>query len=199
MEMSGPTCDSESLLLLMRAGDIQALDRLSTCYGPRLASVARRRCRRPEDAEDAVQLALLEAGRARARWAGVRDPLAWLATLVSRSCGRLNRGAANDPDRHNADVELPCTCASPEAQAADHELGEQISRGLARLSRTDRVVLLLAAEGWTGPEIATELGLSADAVRSRLKRARRSVAESLASDGAREDVDTQTELAGTTG
>jgi len=194
--MHAPSCSSESLLQLMRAGDIAALDRLTTCYGPRLAAVARRCCRRPDDAEDAVQQALLEAGRVRDRWPGVRDPLAWLATLVSRSCGRLNRGMANDPARHEAGVELPCTCASPEAQAADRELGEQLSRSLARLKRTDRCVLLLAAEGWTGPEIAAELQISADAVRSRLKRARRLVREDLEGHG---QVDTVEAVTGTPG
>ena len=52
--MRAPSCDSETLLRLMRAGDIAALDRLTTCYGSRLLAVARRRCRRPDDAEDAV-------------------------------------------------------------------------------------------------------------------------------------------------
>lgn len=199
--MHAPSCSTDALLLLMRAGDIAALDRLTTCYGPRLAGVARRCCRRPDDAQDAVQQALLEAGRSRDRWSGVRDPLAWLATLVSRSCGRLNRGMANDPARHEAEVELPCTCASPEAQAADRELGERLSRSLARLNRTDRVVLLLSAEGWTGPEIARELQISADAVRSRLKRARRLVRDDLDAldDTSAPAVDTVEGLAGTPG
>lgn len=186
----------------MHSGDIGALDHLTTCYGHRLVAVARRSCRRPDDVDDAVQQALLEASRVRARWAGVRDPLAWLSTLVSRSCGRLNRGMANDPSLHDAELELPCACASPESQAADRELGERLSQGLARLNRTDRVVLLMSAEGWTGPEIADELGITADAVRSRLKRARRSVREELEADalgpGAPKP-DTVGELAGTSG
>lgn len=194
--MSALSCTTESLLRLMRAGDIAALDQLSICYGQRLAAVARRCCRRPDDAEDAVQQALLEAGRVRARWSGVRDPLAWLATLVSRSCGRLNRGMANDPSRHEDGVELPCACASPEAQAADHELGLRLSASLARLNRTDRVVLLLTAEGWTGPEIASELEISPDAVRSRLKRARQAVRADMERA---ELVDTVVALAGTPG
>ena len=198
--MHPPSCSAESLLLLMRAGDIAALERLTGCYGPRLVAVARRSCRRPDDAEDAVQQALLEAGRVRARWSGVRDPLAWLATLVSRSCGRMNRGRANDPALHAVDVELPCTCSSPEVQAADRELGERLSAGLGRLSKTDRVVLLLSSEGWTGPEIADELGITPDAVRSRLKRARRTVREELEAQGlARGEVDTLGGCAGTSG
>ena len=51
---------------------------------------------------------------------------------------------------------------------------------LLALPATDRAVLLLAeAEGWTGPEIAAELGASPNAVRTRLSRARRAVRERL--------------------
>jgi RNA polymerase sigma factor (sigma-70 family) len=48
-----------------------------------------------------------------------------------------------------------------------------------RLSQEEREVLLLAAEGKTGPEIARELRISSSAARKRLERARSSLVASL--------------------
>jgi DNA-directed RNA polymerase specialized sigma24 family protein len=56
----------------MQAGDIAALDRFAREHGARLLAVARRACRSRDDAEDAVQQALVHAstsmrGNARAK------------------------------------------------------------------------------------------------------------------------------------
>jgi len=52
------------------------------------------------------------------------------------------------------------------------EHGEQIARALAQLTKQQREVLLLrAVQGLSGEEIAEALGISLDAVWSRLKRA----------------------------
>ncbi|MFT3851986.1 MAG: sigma-70 family RNA polymerase sigma factor [Ilumatobacteraceae bacterium] len=48
----------------------------------------------------------------------------------------------------------------------------QIRAAYEQLPIDDQVLLARAAAGWTGPELATELGVTAVAVRSRLMRAR---------------------------
>ena len=163
----------------MRAGDLRAIDILAREHADRLLAVASRCCRRPVDAEDAVQQGLLEAAVHLESWEGRGDPLAWLSSLVAHSCYRLNRGRKNDPQLHTVDVESPCACADPEAQALQRERHGHVSRALQALARPDRLALLMALDGWTGPEIAAEFGCSPNAVRSRLKRARARLREDL--------------------
>jgi RNA polymerase sigma-70 factor (ECF subfamily) len=163
----------QDLIALMQAGDTAALDRLARDSGPRLLAVARRCCRSPHDAEDAVQQALEQARTSMRGYRAEGSPVAWLSTLVARSCFGFNRLVHNDPRRTTHDDVEPCSCDTPEAQAARAELGAQLSAALMMLSRTDRLAFLLAAEGATSDEIAARFALTSDAVRSRLKRARK--------------------------
>jgi RNA polymerase sigma-70 factor (ECF subfamily) len=172
-------CDADALIALMRAGDLRALDRFSRCFGPRLLAIARQSCRAHDDAEDAVQDALIEAGRTLDAYRGDGSPLAWLSTIVVRRCHRLGRGRRHDPALHVDGVELVCACDDPERQTERTELGEQLSAALMALPETDRFAVMLAHDGWSGPEIAEELGLTPDGVRGRLKRARASLRAAL--------------------
>lgn len=177
MPPSPPGAPVETLLELMQHGDLRALDHLARAYGDRLLAVARRRCDLREDAEDAVQQALLAAGTAMTGFRGEGSPLAWLSTLVARTCWRMNRKAA--PAAEVADV--PCTCDDPAVVAERRELGATLGDALMSLSRTDRLAFLLAAEGLTSVEIAERFSLTSDAVRGRLKRARKLLRAALES------------------
>lgn len=159
----------------MQRGDIRALDHLARAYGDRLLAVARRRCDLREDAEDAVQQALLAAGTAMTGFRGEGSPLAWLSTLVARTCYRMNRQATATAEV----VDIPCTCDDPAEVAERRELGAALGEALMSLSRTDRLAFLLSAEGVTSVEIAERFSLSHDAVRSRLKRVRKLLREAL--------------------
>jgi RNA polymerase sigma-70 factor (ECF subfamily) len=166
---------SDSLLKLMQAGDLRALDALARTYSRRLLAVARRQCHSASDAEDAVQQALLEASDAMRSVRGEHSAAAWLSTLVARSCFRMNERAARaDP----LGDDEPCGCdADPHVQAERRELGEQLERALMSVSRTDRLAFLLSVDGHDSVEIAAHLGLTHDAVRSRLKRVRQRLRE----------------------
>jgi RNA polymerase sigma-70 factor (ECF subfamily) len=167
----------------MHAGDAEALDRLARDYGPRLLAVARRCCRSSADAEDAVQQALLQASSAMRGYRGEGSPVAWLSTLVARSCFKLNRDPHNDPARTSHDVpEAPCGCDDPEERARTRELGERLGAALMTLGRIDRLVFLLAAEGWSTDELAAHFQLTGDAIRGRLKRARKILRAAMTQD-----------------
>ncbi|MBL8685236.1 MAG: RNA polymerase sigma factor [Myxococcales bacterium] len=159
------------LLALMHAGDMHALDVITRAYGARLLAVAKRRCHAAHDAEDAVQQALLAARTSMTTFRGDGSPLAWLSTLVSRSCARLNAKRTREP--LDDDRELECGCEDPETIASQRELEARLEGALMGLSRTDRLAFLLSVEGYTSVEIAEKFSLSHDAVRSRLKRARK--------------------------
>ena len=166
---------AESLLALMQSGDMFALDRFAREYGSKLMAVARRQCHLPADAEDAVQQALEAASTSMTGIRADGSPIAWLSTLVARNCYRLNKQAARGEPLQDG----PCHCDDPLAVAERKELATSLGDALMTLSRTDRLVFLLAAEGFTSVEIADRFELSPDAVRSRLKRARAHLRQSI--------------------
>lgn len=157
---------AQALLSLMQAGDMAALDVLARTCGPRLLAVARRRCHREGDAEDAVQTALLAASRDMHGFRGEGSALAWLSTLVARSCSRFNEQHAREQVGEAVDEPCCADCGEP-------GLAEAVGAALMTLSRTDRLAFLLSVEGFSSVEIAERFGLSHDAIRSRLKRARK--------------------------
>jgi RNA polymerase sigma factor (sigma-70 family) len=81
---------------------------------------------------------------------------------------------------HLEPLEESCTCDDdPSVNAERHQLGERLSAALMTLQRTDRLLFLLSAEGFDGVELAERFGLSHDAVRGRLKRARQKLRDTL--------------------
>lgn len=173
-------CAPDELLARMRQGDIEVLDELTRCYGQRLIAVGRRYC--AERAEDAVQDAMLSAGRSLQSFRGEGSIEGWLVRLVTNACHRMRRGQKNDTTRHRTFEELPesevfsldAQGQSPERLTLQSQWAEALGEALLDLDPLDRMILLLSdAEDWRGPEIAASVGLSHDAVRARLSRIRR--------------------------
>ena len=166
-------CDGNELIGLVRAGDLEALDRITRCSGARLLAVGRQRCRNEEDAHDAVQDTLLSAGRNLTSFRGDGSLEGWLVRMVANACYRMRRGRKNDPSLHTTEAQLFSGAETPEQAAHRGEVGELLEKVLLGLSSQDRAILILAeGEGWTGPEIAEELSMSPGAVRTRLTRIR---------------------------
>lgn len=179
--VSADRCDPKRLVELVRAGDASALDHITRCYRARLLAAGKRHCRTSSEAEDAVQDALLFAATEPGAFRGEGSLEGYLTRVVARACRRLLRGLKNDARSHDSGGELETTEASPEARAAEHELGAALDELLLSLDATDRAVLLLAElEDYTAGEIGAELELSAGAVRTRLTRLRQRLRGDLA-------------------
>ncbi len=69
---------------------------------------------------------------------------------------------------------------SPFEDAAAGESERRIEHALARLPSAYREVLLLTAQGFSSPEAAAVCGITAEAIRQRLSRARAMLARALA-------------------
>jgi RNA polymerase sigma-70 factor (ECF subfamily) len=98
-------------------------------------------------------------------------PDAWLARVafnVAMSRGRRQQVAA----RRAAQLLPLTTRGSVEDEAIDHERLTTMRRAVAELKPDDRLLVLLAASGHSGLEIAGRLGWSHAAVRTRLHRLR---------------------------
>jgi len=177
-------CDAPELVRLLRAGDIEVLDRVTRCFGDRLMAEARRRCRSPDEADDAVQDAALTAWRYGPGFRGEGRVDRWLVRLVASACSRMRRGLKRDASLHVTDSELQAEDDSPELLMARTRLAEALARALGELPPRDRAVVLLAdGQGWTGPEIAEALSMTPGSVRTRLSRTHARLRRSLTDEG----------------
>ncbi|MCP4502875.1 MAG: sigma-70 family RNA polymerase sigma factor [Deltaproteobacteria bacterium] len=173
------TCDAETLVKMVRGGDQGALEGLTRCYGERLVTVGRSYCRNREDADDAVQDALLAAGENMGHFRGDGSLEGWLVRMVVNACHRMRRGQKNSSALHTTDEEIAGD-EDPEALAARGQMIAKLGDALLTLSAEDRALVLLSeAEEWTAPEIAEALDLKPGAVRSRLMRARKKLRDAL--------------------
>jgi RNA polymerase sigma factor (sigma-70 family) len=167
-----------TLVAAARAGDAAALDRLLAASQPDLRRFARRTCATSEDAEDAVQAALWQLHRRIGALRVIAAFTSWLFRIVERECRRL-LGLQRQT--------VPLDEAPPSALRLDpvpadlrRDLGAMIA-GLPDLYR--QVLVLRDIEELTAPETAAQLGLSVDAVKSRLHRARSLLREQLLASG----------------
>ncbi len=177
-------CDGNDLIRMVRAGELEALDRITRCFGDRLLAVARQRCRNEEDAHDAVQDTLLSAGRNLTSFRGDGSLEGWLVRMVANACYRMRRGRKNDPSLHTTEAQLHFDGETPEQAAHRGEVGDLLEQVLLGLNAQDRAILILAeGEGWTGPEIAREMDMTPGAVRTRLTRIRQRLRATLEPTG----------------
>ncbi|MCV2360092.1 MULTISPECIES: RNA polymerase sigma factor [Roseateles] len=158
------------------AGAVSSL--LSVCQ-PDLKRFARRTCSTTEDAEDAVQIALWQLYRKIGALRTAATFATWMFRIVERECYRLFRlrSKAEDLDEL-APQDMPAAAAVPT------DLRLDLVRAMERLTPPYREVLLLRdVHELTAPEVAAQLGLSLEAVKSRLHRARAQVREHLMASG----------------
>lgn len=154
-----------------RAGDARALDRLLGSAQHDLRRIARRTCA-VEDVDDAIQETLTQAARRLGTLRTVAAFGGWLMRILVRTCRRLLLGRSD-----RAEVAATDDIA---AQGVPVELRRDLVRALASLPPACREVLILRdVEEWAAAEVAAELGVSVDAVKSRLHRARQMMRERL--------------------
>jgi RNA polymerase sigma-70 factor (ECF subfamily) len=177
--------EGDSVLLeRARAGDGQAIETLLERHQAQVYRFGMKMCRDPEDAKDVLQDTLLSVARGVRDFRGTSSISTWLFTIARSFCIKKRRRSKFAP---NSQRSLD-TDAAPEgrllvdpAQSPDEALaGKQVERALEQaivsLEPIYREVLLLRdVEGLTAPEVAEVLGVSVQAVKSRLHRARLSV------------------------
>jgi len=156
------------------------LDQITRCYAERLLAAGRRHCRTSDDADDAVQDALLLAAEKLDTFRGDGSLEGWLVRLVASACQRRRRGRKNDPGLHDSDAVVTDDAETPEAAADRHVVGALLENALLELEPDDRHLLLLSeVEGLSAPEVAERVGISPGAVRTRLSRLRARMRQAL--------------------
>jgi RNA polymerase sigma factor (sigma-70 family) len=132
---------------------------------------------RPADAAENAQEAMIKA---HTHWDTISEPRAWVRRVASREWGRRFARAQEDPVDHVPEhTSLLHTDTAIESVAERHD----VLRLLETLPPRQRQVMAWTMDGFSGPEIADELGINPDAVRSSLLKARRALASRLGREG----------------
>jgi RNA polymerase sigma-70 factor (ECF subfamily) len=186
------TNDSGDTGLLERArgGDRGALETLLERHQRRIYRFGLRMCRDEEDAKDVVQDTLLAVARSVKDFRGASSVSTWLYTIARSFCIKKRRRSKFAPEHEESlDAREPGEEArqvADEGRAPDEALaGRQVEAALEQaigaLDPMYREVLVLRdVEGLTAPEVAEVMGLTVEAVKSRLHRARVAVREAVA-------------------
>lgn len=173
-----------ALLEAARAGDRTAVEVLLERYQARIYRFGLRLCGDPSDAEDVVQETMLAMAKALPSFRGEASLSTWLYSIARSHCVRRRRKKPPVTELSALDADAPeVEDPAPNAErlAEDRELEAVLQAAIARLPAPDREVLVLRdVEGLTAPEVAKVVGLSVDAVKSRLHRARLKVRARLA-------------------
>jgi RNA polymerase sigma-70 factor, ECF subfamily len=155
-----------------RAGDRAAFGRLFRRYAPLVHGVLLARVR-PAEADDLMQDVFLAALE---KLPALRDEGAFGAWICS-----IARNRVTDHHRGKRPMdELPEDLGRPDA---DRSEAEAVLRAIQALPEAYREPLVLRlVEGLSGPEIADQVGLTADSVRVNLHRGMKLLREKLGTD-----------------
>jgi len=184
--------DESELLACLRAGDERAYERLVREQGGRLLAVARRFLRDDEEARDCLQECFVQAFRALPRFAGHAKLSTWLhRILINAALMRLRsrRSRPEQPietmlprfleDGHSEVVYRDWSPSAEELVARD-EVRALVRAAIDELPESYRTVLALRdLEDLDTAEVAQLLGVTANAVKIRLHRARQALRELL--------------------
>jgi RNA polymerase sigma factor (sigma-70 family) len=176
-----------------QAGDVAALGVLLERYRPAMLAVALGVLGRPSDAKDAVQDAMLAAlGRIQ----GLRDPGAigpWLKMIVRNCCRMHVRANVPVPVADPLPAHRLAEAADPAVVLEDHAARDWVWHAVEQLSEPMRVVILLRY--FTGvttyEQIGAICGIPVGTVRSRLSKARSTLARQLRERAAQAHGDVQ--------
>ena len=145
----------------------------------RLERMVDRRLRDPELAADLVSEAFLRMHRRLATAVEPQDPAAWLTRVAINLA--LSEGRHRQVVRRTADrLPRPSLATSAEDTVLEREATAHLASALDRLSAPDRRLLLAAAAGASGAELAAASGRTNGCVRTRLFRARQRLRLELA-------------------
>lgn len=180
--------DEADLVARLRAGESRAYQEVLSAYSGRMLAVARRLLRNEDDARDALQDAFLSAFKSIDRFEGGSRLSTWLHRIQVNACLMKLRTRRRKPEesiedllpRFQADghAEEPSVLWKESAERAleRHETRDLVRRAIEKLPDSYRTILLLRdIEDVSTEQTADHLGISPNAVKIRLHRARQAL------------------------
>jgi RNA polymerase sigma-70 factor (ECF subfamily) len=178
------------LLEHAREGDRRALEELLARHQRSVYRFGLKMCRDEEDAKDILQETLLAVARTVKDFRGASSVSTWLYAIARSFCIKKRRRSKFAPEQEESlDAREPGEAArqvvDPAPPADDSLAARQLEfaleQAIGSLHPMYREVLVLRdVEGLTAPEVAEVMGLTVEAVKSRLHRARFAVREAIA-------------------
>jgi RNA polymerase sigma-70 factor (ECF subfamily) len=161
-------------------GDEEAYAGLMAMAGDRLLAIAYRILRDLHRAEDAVQVALVNAWRDLPTLRDADRFEAWLTRILVRACYvEAERSRRWNANMRVLPIDIPET-SDPTSTVADRD---RLDRGFRRLPTDQRAIVVLHHYlGWSQPEIARALDLPIGTVKSRLFYATRALRAAIEAD-----------------
>jgi RNA polymerase sigma-70 factor, ECF subfamily len=166
-----------------RQGDEDAFTRLVEAYQKPVYNLCYRMLGEPEAAEDAAQETFLKVYQNLARYDRERSFATWLLSIAAHHCiDKLRRrrfNAISIDEDEEGQTDLPDRFApDPESETAKRQESDQLQKCLQSLDPTDRAAIIMRYwQDCSEMEIAQTLKLTIPAVKSRLHRARRVLAD----------------------
>lgn len=185
-----PATSAEALVPAVLAGDPAALDAWYRAEHPRVWRLCTGLLASREEAEDAVQDALMQLSDRLDRWEPARPYAAWSGRVVVNLCrDRLRRLEARRRAESAAGREVLAQAAAqpfaaggdPAAAAAREDTARLLERALRSLAPREREAFVLTdLEGGATRDTAEAMGIASGTVRTLLAMARRRLREQLA-------------------
>jgi RNA polymerase sigma factor (sigma-70 family) len=133
------------------------------------------------DAEDAAQDAFADAWKhmkTSMSWGAIENPQAWIRKVALRKLWRPAGSSRRQP--LTSSVPVPPEPSTHGADLAELTAGTmRVLDAMRSLDATARAVMSFHLDGFKGPEIASQLGITPQQARDALKRARRDLARKL--------------------
>lgn len=177
-----------AFLTRLQSGECDAYEELAGDYGPALYSTALRITGSPSDAEDALQETFLSAYQHMDTFQERSSLKTWLTRIcINAALTRLRRNGRHKAESLDDPIgeeglprPIPDPREDPEQELRGRELRRLLEHYLARLSPALREVFVLRdIEELSGEETAQMLGITVNAVKTRLSRARTALRQLL--------------------
>jgi len=182
--------DEQEVVARAKSRSKSAFDELVKHYERRVFRLAQNITRNHQDAEDAVQNAFVKAFQQLADFRGESRFYTWLvritfneAVMNIRRRSRHNQVSIDEPketDESCDPLEIEDGGPNPEQHYTQHELRQILATAIKELKPAYRAVFQLRdVDGLSTEETAQALALTSSAVKTRLKRARLELRNSL--------------------
>jgi RNA polymerase sigma-70 factor (ECF subfamily) len=175
------TLSDEQVVERVLAGDTSLYEILMRRYNQRLFRVARGIVRDDAEAEDVTQEAWVRAFRELATFRGEAQFSTWVTRIACHEAfARARKRRRLVPIAGGEPPEPPGETSSPEREMENRELYAVLQEAVEALPDPLRAVFCLReVEGLSTEQTADALGLTAENVRVRLHRAKRSLRQKL--------------------
>ena len=176
----------EEVVRRVVGGERELFELLLRRYNQRVYRTVRAVLRNPDDAEDVMQQAYVNAYRYLHQFEGRSSFATWLTRIALREAGAKNKKTVSllhvvpELRGENTMNDFPEPGPDPEARAVAADLMQHVEAEVAALPEAYRSVLLLReVEGLSTEETAECLEISTDVVKTRLHRARAMLRDAL--------------------